>query len=263
MISINSWVYNPEDKNRDISTVSQARLELFEPTLKLPKDIIVTRSSENAWGKITVSGRLCQAHQNLLEMSINSATRTRLSGDGRLVLLIDPSKLSRELSPTKSRYSYGAMREQFSDIENAKLTIENKDLVSARILDMFTEKNAGRVVAVPMRGTGIVMVDKIWWIATFSSAWTCFLHNDLPTRYRGQIKNIIKLRHGASQALSRLMLAHSGEASITMEKALDALGVTRRRDKVLREWLSDADQLATMGIILTHTLIKIMAAKAQ
>ncbi|MDA8379114.1 MAG: hypothetical protein M0Z50_19155 [Planctomycetia bacterium] len=263
MNSTNSWVYNPKDKNRDISTVSQSRLELYEPTLKLPKGIIVTRSNENAWGKITVSGRLCQAHQNLLEISINSAERTRVSADGRLVLLIDPSKLSRELSPTKSRYSYSAMREQFSDMENAKLTIENKDLVSARILDMFTEKNAGRVVAVPMRGTGMVMVEKIWWIATFSSAWTCFLHNDLPTRYRGQIKNIIKLRHGASQALARLMLGHSGEASLAVEKALNALGVTRRRDKVRREWLADTDQLAAMGIALTPTLVKIMAAKAQ
>lgn len=263
MNSTNSWVYNPEDKNRDISTVSQARLELFEPTLKLPKGKTITRSGDNGWGKVTVSGRLCQAHQNLLECSINAAERTRISPDGRMVLLVDPAKLSRELSPTKSRYSYGVMRELIVDIQDAKLTIENRDLLSARIVDAFVEKNAGRLVTVPARKVGMIEVEKIWWIITLSSAWTAFIRCDLPTRYRGHLHGILQLRHGASQALARLMLSHAGSAIIEAEKALDALGVTRRRDKVRREWLADADQLATMGITLTPTLIKIMAAKAQ
>jgi hypothetical protein len=266
MISTNSWVYNPEDKNRDIATVSQARLELFEPTLKLPRGKIITRTSEdgkNPWGKITVAGRLCQAHQNLLECGVNIAERTRITPDGRFVLLVDPSKLSRELSPTNSRYSYGIMRELFTDVQDAKLTIENRDLISARIIDSFVEKNAGRIVAVPSRQTGMVMVEKIWWIITFSSAWSTFICGDLPTRYRGHLHGILKLRHGASQALARLMLSHSWEAAIGAEKAMDALGVTRRRDKVLKEWLADEDQFLKMGITLTPTLIKIMAAKAQ
>lgn len=266
MNSTNLWVYNPEDKNRDIATVSQARLELFEPTLKLPRGKIITRTSEdgkNPWGKITVAGRLCQAHQNLLECGVNIAERTRITPDGRFVLLVDPSKLSRELSPTRSRYSYGIMRELFADVQDAKLTIENRDLISARIIDSFAEKNAGRIVAVPSRQLGMVMVEKIWWIITFSNAWSSFILGDLPTRYRGHLQSIIKLRHGASQALARLMLSHSVEAAIGSEKAMDALGVTRRRDKVIREWLRDADQLAAMGITLTPTLIKIMAAKAQ
>jgi hypothetical protein len=266
MNSTNSWAYNAEDKNRDISTVSQSRWELFGPTLKLPRGKIITRTSEpekNPWGKVTVTGRLCQTHQNLLEVGINSAERTRISPDGRLILLIDPAKLSREMSPSGSRYSYCVMRELFADAQDAKLTIENRDLISARIIDVFEEKNAGRQVTVPLRNVGLVTVEKIWWIVTFSKAWTGFMRADLPTRYRGQIKNIIQLRHGASQALARLMLSHSGEAFISVEKALNALGVTRRRDKVLREWLRDAAQLEAMGITLTPTLIKIMAAKAQ
>lgn len=259
-----------EHQHKDVSTASVARIGIFQPTRR---PIRKTWEVKTGWGSARITGRLGQQHNDFIECCRDVALSEGIDGAGRYCCIVDPNKLRTALSAGRSRIPWDQMKKLAHELREcslADLHIKSQPefgVVSAGVLDAVEYKGVKQLPASPgARLGGVVMMKRavvkpgqlagdecrreIWMVA-FSKAWTKLIGADMPVSYRGRLRHIVALRHGASQAAARFMLTHESGASYQIDTVLQVIGVHK---SVLRhhrrELHEDAEGMAAAGVIV-------------
>lgn len=259
-----------EHQHKDVSTVSVARIGIFQPTRR---PVTKTWSVETKWGSAQITGRLGQQHNDFIECCRDVAKADGVDGVGRYCCVLDPNKLRTALSQGRSRLSWLQMTDLADDLRKCSVSdlhIKARPgfgVVTAGVFDAVYYRGVDQVaVRAGARLDGVVMKDRAivkpgraagpderreLWRVEFSKAWTELIGTDMPISYRGRLRHIVALRHGASQAVTRFMLTHESGASYTLDTALQTVGVPK---SVLRhhrrELHDDAEDMAAAGVIV-------------
>lgn len=259
-----------EHQHKDVSNVSVARIGIFQPTRR---PIERTWLVETEWGSAQITGRLGQQHNDFIECCRDIALSDGFDGAGRYCCVVDPNKLRTALSVGRSRVPWGQMKKLADELRTCSVSdlhIKSRPgfgVVSAGVLEAVEYEG---VEQVPARAStllgGVVMKKRavvrpghlagadgrreIWMVA-FSKAWTELIGADMPISYRGRLRHIVALRHGASQAVTRFMLTHESGAGYQIDTALQIVGVPK---SVLRhhrrEIHEDAEGMAAAGVLV-------------
>ncbi len=241
------------------STVYQARLRIFQPTRR-PRQIdtvIVT-----SWGRVRIVGRLGQQHADVFESICYTALEAIRTTDGRLKLLVDPSRVKRVAQQSSGATFLGIRDDLVAALieiaEPAHLScvghlIDHIECAQRADGSYITAKNplGGR-----RRGWGRMgrhaAERHLWCVEVGKAALKLFTadlllhHNPAP---------IAALRHGISQAVARHYLSHRagsceswGIDTLIRAVAGDIAGqdLWDRR----RELTADAGRLSAMGVTL-------------
>jgi len=228
--------------NLPITTVTQSRVALFQPT-----QIPTRRGGEwvkTSWGKCRVTGRLGQRHADLFESIFYCSEKSRLNETiGCWELLVDPARIRAVLSD--KGYSGTGLEKLFTELAEATVEIEADGwtgcghLVDTHKKSTFTKPN-------PLTGELRSLV-----YVRIGDAGMMLLKSDIG-RWRDPTP-IARLRSGVSQAVARLVLSHRDGGRMRIDTALTAVGIPakpghRRRDA--REALrGDAEGLARCGVL--------------
>ena len=197
-----------------------ARLRIFQPT-RSPK----TTEGEwipTPWGRARVAGALGQRHADVLEIMMKTARGSWKDPGGRLCLLIDPHKARTGLSPG-GQYSSTGLDRLVNDLRNADVEWEMKGGRRGGVSKIVSDQDWASVTAPdPLRPRQ----ERRLWKITLSAPWVALL-TDLGLRY--DPANIVQMRHGVSQAATRVLLGHNRHywpaAGLTIDTVLDWVGV--------------------------------------
>ncbi len=264
-----------QHQHKDVSTASVARIGIFQPTRR---PVEKSWAVETQWGSAQITGRLGQRHTDFMECCRDVAQLVGLDNVGRHCCIVDPSKLRTALSHGRARLSWTQMKGLANDLRTCSVSnlriksMPGFGVVTAGILDTVEYQGVEQVPArAGTRLNGVVMKDRAvvkagplagpdarreLWMVAFSKAWTELIGKDMPVSYRGRLRQIIALRHGASQAVARFMLTHEPGAEYSIDNALTIVGVHK---SVLRhhrrELHEDAEGLAAAGVIIAGDAI--------
>lgn len=233
------------------ATAREHRLRLFQPTRR-PRAIeteIVT-----SWGRAVVSGRIGQAHADLLDAIMFCAERKAETSDGRIKILVDPAKVRRMI---------GVGGEQLEKLarELAEASIHIKDPKELQCIGHIIDhidtacRSDGTEIKVrnPLGGY------RAMWRVELGKALCKLIAKDAWVGY--DPAPIAKLQYGISQAIARFVLSHKSEPDSgwyvdTLIKAvsgeIDEYSIRNRR----REIRIDAERLAEMGVLVDKDKIK-------
>ncbi len=241
--ALNTWL--------PTTTVSQARMQLFQPTRK-PKDL--ERTITTAWGTATIHGKIGQAHADFVEAVCKNAKDFTRTGDG-LKVLVDPQTIRRSMDrgTREGRYSLSSIWALAKDLRETSLMINAPKLgvrVLAGIVDSVTE---APVKVVAKNGE-----ERALWVVRFSTAFAQLLADDLALSY--DPSGIAELKSGVAQAIARLVLTHAGHPNggwqiDSLLRAVGAIGegdgnATLRKKRF--EVAGDAEGLSKLGIHLEN-----------
>ena len=248
------------------TTVTPARIRLFQPT-KRPRctdkdgEWIVT-----AWGRCRVGGRLGQRHADLLEAIMYCAERRREEVDRTIKLLVDPARLRKLLG---EHYSLEQVWVLLGELCGAVIEVESPHLST-------TERIMGPVLAVAKYSRTETRVDPFagrvgrknpprsgdrrMLTVRLGEAWTTLIRLDLPLRY--DPAPIARLKHGVSQAVARHILTHRGapNGGWTVDRLVAAVAgeVHGQALRDARRWLrADALGLAEIGIVVAGDRVRV------
>ena len=241
------------------STVHQARLRIFQPTRR-PRHIdtvIVT-----SWGRVRIVGRLGEIHADVFESMCFTALEAIRTTDGRLKLLVDPSRVKREARQSSGTTFLGIR----DDLVAALIEIAEPTHLSCvgHLIDhignaqradgsYITAKNplGGR-----RRGWGRMgkhAAERHLWCVEVGKAALKLFREDLLMHHSPA--PIASLRHGISQAVARHYLSHRGGSceSWGIDTWIHAVaGDISEKDLWARraELSADVEILAAMGVTL-------------
>lgn len=243
----------------DVSTAAQCRIPIFQPTRR-PRYIKGVEVS-TGYGQAVIDGKIGQQHRDFIECCRLTALEQGLDAVNRYCCIVDPNRVRTAMSAGRTRICWLQLKDIAEDLrrcEVREVEIYSRPgwgVVTAGILDSVTFKGVGVVEG--KTGHGCQVGERELWKVPFSEAWTRLIGVDLPVSYRGQLLSIVKLRHGVSQAVARLMLSHAPGATYSINEALAFVGAasisTRRHRR--GELLADADALAEMGILIAGEML--------
>lgn len=230
--------------NLPTSTVTPIRVCAYQATRRPTK--IVEMKTDTAFGSVSVTGRLGQAHADFLDCAMHCADEHRIDSVGRLLLLIDPHKLRMALGGGEKKYSAEQMKVLKNDLLQAILNIETPTL-----------KIAGHIVDDIREAKGVDAEDKRRWagsgtrqlmVVVFSEHWTKLIDSDVKRYY--DPTPLCRIEHGSVAAIARHALTHTRapNGGWKLERLIKAAGVQRQASKVKAEMLANADALAELGI---------------
>lgn len=219
------------------TTVTPIRLCVFQATRR-PKNIV--KSIETAYGKVTIEGRLGQAHADLLDCVMHCKERHRIN-NGKLEIIVDPQKLRIEMGGGK-RYSGEQIEVLENDLLKAILTIDTikfkvRGHIIEKIIDSnITKLNPTKAAERPLR----------CWI--LSEDWTKLVEGDVKKYY--DPKQLCKIEHGSVAAVARHVLTHQHQPNggWVLNRLIEAAGVERQLSKVKKEIFDNKTELAELGI---------------
>lgn len=246
-------------QHNDVTTAAQCRIPIFQPTRR-PRYIEGVEVS-TSYGRAIVDGKIGMQHRDFIECCRLTAIEQGLDGADRFCCIVDPNKLRTAMSAGRARICWQQLKELAEDLRHCEIreveiySRPNWGVVTAGILDSVTFKGVGVVEG--KTGHGCQVGERELWKVPFSEAWTSLIGIDLPVSYRGRLLSIIKLRHGVSQAVARLMLSHAVGATYSINEALAFVGATNISTRRHRrgELFADADVLAGMGIRITGEIL--------
>jgi hypothetical protein len=232
-----------------VTTAHQSRLRLFQPTRRPVRGIYVI---ETSWGKVKITGRLGQAHADIIESMLYTAEKVGLMPDGRLRLLVDPYIVRKT-----------------ARLGGEETEIINNDIMGTvvDVLEPDHLKQKGHLIdhiykAVDKDGTPLTKSNPLggtreMWSVVFGPVGTKLIFEDLSVKY--DPAKISCLRHGSSQAIVRLVLPHDIEQQPNGGWHVDTLirqtcGNVNNQElrNRRREIKKDADSLAKLGIIYAN-----------
>jgi len=234
-----------------VTTESQNRLPIFEPTLK-PKDGV--RVFEGKHGRLRVEGRLGQAHKNLLETILwkKEVCKPIKDEEGReyLKVVYDQEKIRKYLSQG-SKYNYERYKTLLKDMMRTEITIETEKLEVTGTLIMQIEKSK---VIKPVKSKSLIIPEETpLKTVIFGEVGTALFDNEL--RFTYDPKPIMTLRNGISQAIVRYLRTHKGfpASGYHLRTLVETLTgqIENKRWWKIREYLKeDAEHLKHIGIVI-------------
>lgn len=237
-------------ENLGVTTESQNRLPIFEPTMK-PREGV--RVFEGKYGKLLVEGRLGQAHKNLLETIFwkkEIYTFDEEDGIEFLKVAYDEMKIRKYLSQ-KSEYSYERYRELLKDMIRTYISLEtNKLRIQGTLIMQIYESKVKR----PTRSRSPIIPKEVpLTVIKFGAVATALFKNELKFTYNP--KPIIGLKSGISQALARFLKTQQSHptAGYHLRPLIEILEgkMTSKRWWKIREYLKeDAENLEQLGIMI-------------
>lgn len=248
-------------ENLPTTTAHQSRLRIFQATRRPMK---LAQKIETSWGWIIIDGRLGQAHADILEVIMHKHLNARKLDDGRLQILIDPYVLRRAVGG----YGHDKLWDRMKDLKATTMEVfvmRSREKYLCSILDEVQEtesrimrdprSSAMRQADVDDDGTG-----RRKWRFTFSRQWSQFIENDVGRYYDPE--NVIKLRHGVSQAIARLIKTHQSQPNGGWDRDGLILAVCGKVDSITmrhrrREIKLDADGLKACGLISEGSKIRL------
>ncbi len=253
------------DANRDVSTVHQSRLSIFQATRR-PRHL--KREITTPWGTVKVDGKLGQNHQDLLDSCFAVAERVVVGEDRRIFIQVDPYLLRKKLHGVP----YQRIKEWFVNLRAATLLINAKNLTGDNewkvtgIVDEATKSHKTINVA---RRNGLIGVaensPRHYLRVVISPTWSKLIFEDIGTNYRGQLDLILAMKCGAAQSIARQMLGHAGAAHFSMEKLLASIGAeigNRNKFRVIHSVLKEAERFKIAGIHVSESLASIGRASS-
>lgn len=230
------------------ATVHESRLNIFQPTRRpqMKDEIIKTQ-----WGKVRVAGKLGQGEQDVLESIFFCTIKKRVYEDGKITIIVDPAKVRK----TARLASETALDNAIFNLVNTAVEIfEPKKLAGVGGLISFVDKSSDMTAKNPItsfkkeaageRHLWEIEVGKI--IKRLWDADILLWHDPA---------GICKLRHGASQALARLVIGHKESPNggwhlnTLIQQTCGNIGdneLKHRRQEIKK----DAAVLAKIGIII-------------
>lgn len=230
------------------TTAHQSRLQVFQPTRR---PTITERRIETPWGHAFVTGRLGQAHADLVEAMCRNAEDWRKDDEGRLHVLVDPHVLRKSMAGNVGGSRYPLNR----------ISALVKDLMSA-VIEMHVPKRGIRVMGQilnkveesPMTRVSHNGTERQMWRCILSDTFLELLSDDLPLHY--DPAPLALLKTGIAQAVARHMLTHEHQPNggWKMDSLLEFVGVdvsngTQLRNR-RRELYEAAGELEVLGIIV-------------
>ncbi len=235
------------DRSDDMPTATAAehRLRIFSATRR-PR-AVSAQIVETAHGTIKITGKLGQAHADLLDAICFCAEKKALTQDGRIKLLVDPAKVRRVAGVTSG--------EQFAKLVDELVAgvIEIKHPVAfaciGHLVDHIDTARRADGAAVTRRNP--LGGERKLWRVELGKALCKLLANDVWRGY--DPAPIARLRHGVSQAMARHLLTHQYQprGGWKLDTLIAAVGgdlceqdLRNRR----REVRADTGQLLGIGI---------------
>lgn len=238
------------------TTSHESRLQIFQPTRRPQR---MTREFTNAWGRVRITGRLGQAHCDVLQAIRYCAQRHDETGDGRIKLLVDPAAVRR----TARQMSGSTLRTIIDDLLGAVVQIiEPTELAcTGHLIDHIDE--ARRKDNTPVtRENPLTGGERAMWRVDVGLAGMRLLEADFGLYYNPA--PIAGLQHGISQAVTRHVLTHTQQPSggwkldgliEAVAGGCDSTALRHRR----RELRTDAAALAEMGIAIDGDRVRCVA----
>src|SRR5690554_1240070 len=123
------------------TTVHQSRLQVFQPTRR-PR--FTERRIETPWGHAIITGKLGQAHADLIEAMCRNAEDWYKDDEGRLHMLVDPHVVRKSMAGNVggSRYPLNRMEALLKDLMSAVIDLhapKHQIRVMGHILDKIEE----------------------------------------------------------------------------------------------------------------------------
>lgn len=242
------------DSTKVVSTAMQVRSNLFQATRRpvaLKEHVI-----ETSWWKGTITGRLGQAHEDMLEACLLHAHAKDVLPDGRVRIAVDPYLVRKELGggPKGRCYSYEQTQLLKSDLEEVTFRIDQRssnskatkvERIAGHIIDRWKETEVTLRVN-PARWEGKEDKRSLW-VIIFGEDWSRDFENNIKLRY--DPRPIFQLKSGSNQAAARLLLSHNGQANGGWKlgellKAVNAPG--RLRDRI-KDFHNEVAQIERCG----------------
>lgn len=230
--------------NLPTSTVVPIRVCAYQATRRPTK--IAEQKTITAFGTVSVTGRLGQAHADFLDCAMHCSDKHRIDSVGRLQLLVDPHKLRMAMGGGENKYSAEQMKVLKNDLLQAILNIETP-----------TFKIAGHIVDDIREAKGVDAEDKRRWagsgtrqlmVVIFSEHWTKLINGDVKRYY--DPTPLCRIEHGSVAAIARHALTHkcAPNGGWKLEGLIKAAGVQRQASKVKKEIQESLVALAELGI---------------
>jgi len=231
-----------------IATVHENRYCIFQPTDR-PQEKTVVLQVKN--GTIKVTGKLGQAHKDILEFIKSNHIKFGYTQDGRLAFLIDLYQLRKALGK-KSLYNYETLNRLFKDLLKTTIEFDTESFkITGSFLTLITESK------VEVKHSKLGTVRKLTRIE-FSKLGTEIIEKDIKLFY--DPTPIIKLQHGVSKALVRYVLSHRNQPNggwklnALLETILGNVSseTIRNAKRFLKK---DAKQLRKCGVIILNNRV--------
>lgn len=185
------------------TTVTPARLRVFQPSQRPIMLAAQGEWVETPWGQCRVHGRLGQRHADLYEGARWCAEESRRREDGGISLLVDPAKLRRALGDG-AEYSHQRLWVLLREIMSAVVEIKTRDIKAVgHLIDEAVESTKN---SRPDPLTGQM---RPLWVIRLGSVAAALDRQDLPLSY--DPRPLVRLQFGISQAVARHCLTHRQE----------------------------------------------------
>jgi len=232
-----------------VATESLNRLPIFLPTLKAKFEL---RSFESKYGRITIHGRLGQAHKNVLETILFKRKAFSLKGTS-LKILYNEYEVRKYLSSQGTEYNYETYQRLIKDMIQTyiKLETENFSIEGTLITRKFTAKNYSYKTKSNL--PGLAGKDIAYAVIELGDVATMLIKKEL--RFKYDPKPIMQLKSGISQALVRFLKTHKHhpQAGYHLRELVANLteNVEGQNWRNIKRFLKkDAEGLKGMGIVI-------------
>ena len=243
------------------SPVHASRLPIFPPTRRPTS--CSSWEFDTYWGKGMVEGRLGQMHRDLLDAARMVAERQVVDAGEKLHLLLDAAKLRAALG--WDSVNYAQLEARLEDMRVAKVSTIIKasgiKLVEGMVSSycMAQEQRGGRGggkvahLVIPRGGERPRALLPGMWRISFSQSWSKLILQD--HQYSYPLRQVLKMRHGVSQALARFCLSHRW-VNEKLEDVLQKLEAGGRERDCLDVLIVDQDALLSLGIEVQDGIVK-------
>lgn len=237
------------------ATAHEHRLRIFQATRR-PK-LSTSKTIRTAHGQIKITGKLGQAHADILDAICFCAEKRGETEDGRIKLLVDPAKVRRAANI--------ASGQGFESLIDGLLAAVVEIKEPARLscighlvdhIDTATRSDGSEIT----RHNPLTGGERPLWRVELGKAFCKLIAADVVRTY--DPAPVARLASGVAQAVARFTLSHQHQpvGGWRLDTLLDAVAgedlddVSRRHRR--RELRRDGDGLRKIGIILDGDRIK-------
>jgi len=233
-----------------VTTESQNRLPIFEPTLKAEYK---KRVYEGKYGKLLVEGRLGQAHKNLLEAILwkrEAHSYIEIEGKDYLRVAYDREKIRKYLSQG-SKYNYARYKALLQDMIQTYIELETDKV---RIKGTLILEVRESLVKKPTKSKSPIIPEETpLTTVIFGAVATALIDKEL--RFTYDPKPITQLDSGISQAIVRFLKTHQSHPRAgyhLRELVANLTENTEGQDwwNIKRFLKKDAEKLEDLGIAI-------------
>lgn len=229
------------------ATAHETRLNIFQATRRpSTKDEII----QTAWGKVRIKGKLGQGEQDVLESLFFSAIKKRTYKDGKITIVVDPAKVRK----TARLSSETALDNAIFNLVNTTIEIfEPKKLAAVGGLISFIDKSSDITAKNPTISFKKESGERHFWEIEIGQIIKRLWDADILLWH--DPSDICKFKHGASQALARLVIGHKENPNggwhlnTLIRQTCGDIDKQKLKDR-RKEIKKDSAALAKIGIVI-------------